>query len=297
MDRAAVTQVRTFNRTVAERIGALTDEFLGRHRPMGNSRTLWEIGPDGVEVRTLRARLGLDSGYASRVLQSLKRERLITIVPSPEDGRVRLVKLTAAGQAERAELDRLADGVAWSFLEPLTDRQREDVVTAATQLERLLRASMVTMEAEDPSTPDARWCIQQYFDELNKRFDAGFDPARSISATEHELVPPAGLLVIARLRGRAIGCGALKFHRRAPTELKRMWVSPDSRGLGVGRRLLIDLERRAREAGASVVRLETNQSLKEAIQLYRSSGYREVKSFNDEPYADHWFEKRLGRSR
>ncbi len=297
MDRAAVTQVRSFNRTVAERIGALTDEFLGRRRPMGNSRTLWEIGPEGVEMRTLRARLGLDSGYASRVLQSLQRERLITIVPSPEDGRVRLVKLTAAGQAERAELDRLADGVAWSFLEPLTDRQREDVVTAATQLERLLRASMVTMEAEDPSTPDARWCIQQYFDELNKRFDAGFDPARSISATEHELVPPAGLLVIARLRGRAIGCGALKFHRRAPTELKRMWVSPDSRGLGVGRRLLIDLERRAREAGASVVRLETNQSLKEAIQLYRSSGYREVKSFNDEPYADHWFEKRLGRSR
>jgi DNA-binding MarR family transcriptional regulator/GNAT superfamily N-acetyltransferase len=297
MDRAAVTRVRSFNRTVAERIGALTDEFLGRHRPMGNSRTLWEIGPEGVEMRTLRARLGLDSGYASRVLQSLQRERLITITPSSEDGRVRLVKLTAAGQAERAELDRRADGVAWSLLEPLNDRQREEVVTAATQLERLLRASMVTIEAEDPSTPDARWCIQQYFDELNKRFDAGFDPARSISATEHELVPPAGLLVIARLRGRAIGCGALKFHRRAPTELKRMWVSPDSRGLGVGRRLVIDLERRAREAGASVVRLETNRSLKEAIQLYRSSGYREVKSFNDEPYADHWFEKRLGRSR
>jgi DNA-binding MarR family transcriptional regulator/predicted GNAT family N-acyltransferase len=297
MDREAVTRVRSFNRTVAESIGALTDEFLGRRRPMGNSRTLWEIGPEGVEMRTLRARLGLDSGYASRVLQSLQRERLITITPSSEDGRVRLVKLTAAGQAERAELDRRADGVAWSLLEPLNDRQREEVVTAATQLERLLRASMVTLEAEDPSKPDARWCIQQYFDELNKRFDAGFDPARSISATEHELVPPAGLLVIARLRGRAIGCGALKFHLRAPTELKRMWVSPDSRGLGVGRRLLIDLERRAREAGASVVRLETNQSLKEAIQLYRSSGYREVKSFDDEPYADHWFEKRLGRSR
>ncbi len=294
MDREAVTQVRGFNRTVAERIGALTDEFLGRRRPMGNSRTLWEIGPEGVEMRTLRARLGIDSGYASRVLQSLQRERLITITPSPEDGRVRLVKLTANGQAERAELDRRADGVAWSFLEPLSDRQRGELVSAATQLERLLRASMVTLEVEDPATPDARWCIQQYIDELNTRFEAGFDPARSISATEHELVPPAGLLVIARLRGRAIGCGALKFHRRAPTELKRMWVSPDSRGLGVGRRLLIDLERRAREAGASVVRLETNRSLKEAIKLYRSSGYREVKSFNDEPYAHHWFEKRLG---
>src|SRR5258708_30293322 len=109
MDRAAVTQVRTFNRTVAERIGALTDEFLGRHRAMGSSRTLWEIGPDGVEVRTLRARLGLDSGYASRVLRSLKRERLITIAPTPADGRLRLVKLTAPRPGARPPPDRPPD--------------------------------------------------------------------------------------------------------------------------------------------------------------------------------------------
>ncbi|HEV2216531.1 MAG TPA: helix-turn-helix domain-containing GNAT family N-acetyltransferase [Candidatus Dormibacteraeota bacterium] len=297
MDHAAVTQVRTFNRTVAERIGALTEEFLGRHRPMGNSRALWEIGSEGVEVRALRARLGLDSGYASRVLQSLERERLIKIAPSPKDGRVRLVRLTAAGRAERAELDRRADDVAWSFLEPLSEHQRDELVTAVTLVERLLRASMVTVDVEDPSTPDARWCIEQYFNELNARFDAGFDSSRSISAADRELVPPAGLLVIARLRGRPIGCGALKFHHRAPTELKRMWVAPDARRLGIGRRLLTDLERRAIEAGATVVRLETNRSLKEAIQLYRASGYREVKAFNDEPYAHHWFEKRLRRSR
>src|SRR5258708_27969271 len=116
MDRDAVTRVRSFNRTVAERIGALTDEFLGRRRPMGNSRTLWEIGPEGVEVRTLRARLGLDSGYASRVLQSLKRERLITIAPSPEDGRVRLLKLPPARPPERAGPAPRADDVGLSFL-------------------------------------------------------------------------------------------------------------------------------------------------------------------------------------
>src|SRR5258708_26311997 len=121
MDRDAVTRVRSFNRTVAERIGALTDEFLGRRRPMGNSRTLWEIGPEGVEMRTLRARLGLDSGYASRVLQSLQRERLITITPSPEDGRVRLGKLTAHGQAERAQPDRPPEGGASRLPEPPTD--------------------------------------------------------------------------------------------------------------------------------------------------------------------------------
>jgi len=293
MDAGAVQQVRAFNRTVAERIGALTDGFLGRRRPMGESRTLWEIGLDGTEVRDLRARLGLDSGYMSRVLRSLEQEALITLETSPDDGRVRYVRLTRAGRAERAELDRRADEVAWSFLEPLDTAQREMLVTAMTDVQRLLLASMVDVAIEDPTTPDAVWCIEQYFSELNTRFEAGFDRAKSIPADAHELMPPRGALFIARLRGRPIGCGALKFHPGEPAELKRMWVAREARGLGLGRRLLVELERHAKEAGTRVVRLETNRTLKEAIQLYRSSGYREVAAFNHEPYAHHWFEKRL----
>jgi DNA-binding MarR family transcriptional regulator/GNAT superfamily N-acetyltransferase len=278
---------------VAERIGALTDEFLGRGRPMGESRTLWEIGLKGTDVRELRERLGLDSGYTSRVLRSLERQGLIRVGESRDDRRVRHVQLTKEGRAERAELDRRADAVARSFLEPLNERQRERLVAGISEIERLLRASMVVIAIEDPTTRDARWCIEQYFAELNARFEGGFDPSVSISADAHELVPPAGALLIARLHGKPIGCGALKFHRRAPAELKRMWVDPGSRGLGLGRRLLMELERHTREAGARVVRLETNRVLKEAIQLYRNSGYREVPAFNDEPYAHHWFEKRL----
>ena len=293
MGRPPIKQVREFNRTVAERIGALTDEFLGRARPMGESRALWEIGPGGAEVRELRARLGLDSGYASRVLRGLQREGLVTIASSPEDRRVRKVRLTRAGRAERSELERRADRVAESFLAPLSEAQRARLVDAMTDVERLLRASMVTIDVEDPRTPDARWCIGQYFTELDQRFDAGFDPARSISADAHELTPPAGLLLVARLRGRPVGCGALKLHRGAPAELKRMWVAPDVRGLGLGRRLLHELEAHARRLRVRVLHLETNGSLTEAIHLYRASGYREVPAFNDEPYAHHWFEKRL----
>src|SRR5919204_2635266 len=105
-DAAAVDQVRRFNRLVAERIGAVSDQFLGRGRPMGESRTLWEVGPAGAEVRELRARLGLDSGYTSRVLQSLERQGLISVQPSPADRRVRYVQLTAAGRAEWTALDQ-----------------------------------------------------------------------------------------------------------------------------------------------------------------------------------------------
>jgi GNAT superfamily N-acetyltransferase len=129
--------------------------------------------------------------------------------------------------------------------------------------------------------------------ELGVRFDAGFDPTLGISAHPHELTPPAGLLLVAHLRDEPVGCGGLKFHDNAPAELKRMWVAPQARGLGLGRRLLQELERHAREAGVTTLHLETNRNLTEAITLYRRSGYQEVPAFNDEPYAHHWFEKRL----
>lgn len=293
MDTRSVQQVRRFNRLVAQRIGALDDQFLGRDRPMGEARVLWEVGPEGTEVRLLRARLGLDSGYMSRVLRSLEQQSLVTVYMSQDDRRVRRVSLTEAGIAEWSELDRRSDDVARSFLEPLSDHQRTRLVAAMTDVERLLCVSMVQFAIEDPATADARWCIEQYFSELNARFEVGFDPSISISADAHELTPPSGALIIARLDCRPVGCGALKLHGSAPAELKRMWVSPEARGLGLGRRLLQELERYARNMGVEIVRLETNRALKEAIALYRNAGYREVVPFNEEPYAHHWFEKHL----
>lgn len=293
MDTPLVEQVRSFNRTMTERVGALNDHFLGRNHPLGEARLLWEIGAEGVSVRDLRSRLGLDSAYVSRLLRSLEAQGLIVVRPSARDGRVRQVRLTDAGLRERTELDHRADTFARSLLQPLNDRQRAQLTAAMAEVERLLTASMVTIRVADPESHDARWCIQQYYAELNARFDAGFDPALSISADPHELTPPNGLQLVAYLREEPIGSGALKFHGDAPAELKRMWVAPRARGLGLGRRLLTALEHQAREAGVTILHLETNRSLTEAIEMYRQSGYQEVDAFNDEPYAHHWFEKRL----
>ena len=286
-----VSQVRSFNRVTTQRIGALSEAFLSRDRPLGQARLLWEIGPQGADVRRLRSRLDLDSGYLSRLLRSLENDGLVVVEQSQADGRVRTAHLTGAGLAERAELDRRSDDVAASILGPLSASQRSRLVTAMAEVERLLVASMIQVSTCDPRHPDARWCLQSYFDELARRFDVGFDPARSISADDEELTAPAGLLLLARLHGEPVGCGALKFHGGAPTEIKRMWIAPAARGLGLGRRLLNDLEAQAAAGGARVLRLETNRILNEAIGLYRASGYREVDAFNDEPYADHWFEK------
>jgi DNA-binding MarR family transcriptional regulator/GNAT superfamily N-acetyltransferase len=293
MRDTATRQVRSFNRSVTQRIGALQDEYLARGRPLGASRVLWEIGGEGSDLRTLRARLDLDSGYLSRLVRSLEQEGLVAVEPGAPDKRVRTVRLTGAGRAERELLDRRSDELASSLLVPLSDAQRDRLVEAMGVVERLLTAGLVEVDLEDPTSTAARWCIEAYFAELDRRFDAGFDPSRSMSADAAELTEPAGLLLVARLRGEPIGCGALKLHGAAPAEIKRMWVAGSARGLGVGRRILSELERCARDRGVAVVRLETNRALREASGLYRSAGYVEVEAFNDEPYAHHWFEKRL----
>jgi DNA-binding MarR family transcriptional regulator/GNAT superfamily N-acetyltransferase len=293
MDAAQVAQVRRFNRIVTQRVGALDDRYLARDRPLGEARVLWEIGAEGCDVRSLRSRLDLDSGYLSRLLRSLEGAGLVTVERAEPDRRVRTARLTSAGISERAVLDELSDGLARSFLGPLNDSQRKRLIDAMGDVERLLSAAMVEIGPVDPADPQGRFCVGEYFAELDRRFEGGFDPSVSISAYDDELRPPAGLLLVATLRSDPIGCGALKFHRDEPTEIKRMWVAGSARGLGLGRRLLLELEAEAAGHGSRMVRLETNKSLTEAIALYRSAGYVEVDAFNEEPYADHWFEKRL----
>src|SRR3954466_6645071 len=115
MDAMQIDHVRRFNRTVTERVGVLHDHYLGRDRPIGEARLLWEIGEQGKDVRRLRERLGLDSGYVSRLLRSLEAEGLVTVEPQPQDRRVRTVRLTEAGRAERFVLDARSDELAGSL--------------------------------------------------------------------------------------------------------------------------------------------------------------------------------------
>ena len=294
MDSILTQQVRSFNRTVTQRVGALSDEYLARGRQLGASRVLWEIGDAATDLRSLRVRLDLDSGYLSRLIRSLERDSLVAVEPDPDDKRVRTVRLTDAGRAEREVLDQRSDDLAVSLLAPLSDRQRARLVDAMATVERLLTAGLVEVAIEDPMSPAARFCLESYFRELDARFDTGFDPSRGSFLDASEITPPAGLILVARLRGEPVGCGALRFHAAEPVaEIKRMWVAPTARGLGLGRRLLTELEQHARRHGARVVRLDTNKALREAISLYGSAGYVEIEPFNDDPYPDHWFEKRL----
>jgi DNA-binding MarR family transcriptional regulator/GNAT superfamily N-acetyltransferase len=293
MPDAMVDQVRRFNRVVTERVGALNDRYLGRARPLGEARLLWEIGLDGCEVRLLRSRLGLDSGYVSRLLRSLEIAGLIEVSTSMADRRIRLVRLTASGRRERATLDERSGKLAQSLLAPLTTDQRALLVRAMRDVERLLIAASAEIRPADPEHPDARYCLAEYVAELNRRSTRGFDPTVGATALPHEVRAPAGQFFVAYLHGEAIGCGAVKHHADAPAEIKRMWIAPEARGLGLGRRLLETLEACALAGGARVARIETSTVLTEALSLYHSTGWVDVPPFNDEPFADHWLEKAL----
>ena len=293
METDQVTMVRRFNRMVTQRAGVLDDHFLGRDRPLGESRLLYEIGPAGADVRDLRRRLGLDAGYVSRLLRALEERGLVRSSPGTDDQRMRQARLTANGRREVREMNHRSDEAAAGLLETLTPDQRARLVAAMGEVHRLLRVAGLQIDVIDPASPAARRCVAQYFAELHQRFPSGFDPTSSLSADDDELVPPRGAFLVAFADGDPVACGAVKTITAGVGSLKRMWVADGARGLGIGRRMLEALEARSRELGLETLRLETNRTLREAMRLYTSAGFREVEPFNTDPYADHWFEKRI----
>ncbi|MBN9606707.1 MAG: MarR family transcriptional regulator [Actinomycetales bacterium] len=300
MDGGQIAAVRRFNRTVTAAAGALTDAYLDEDLSLGAARVLWELarlvdteGGAPVALRLVRDELDLDPGYLSRVVARLAAAGLLASAVDPTDARRRLVAPTDAGRARIEVYDRRSDALAAGRLAPLTAGARARLVAAMGEVERLLAASSVAIDEVDPETDDAQHCLRAYYAELDERFDVGFDVTASLPVRPEEVRPPAGVMLLACEHGRAIGCGSLKFHGEAPAEIKRLWVDRAARGLGVGRRLMDELENRARAAGCRAVRLDTNASLVEAIAMYRARGYVEIPPFTDEPYADYWFEKRL----
>ena len=294
MDAAPIEQVRRFNRLVTQRVGALEESYLARGRPLSEARLIFETGRGGAELRNLRARLGLDSGYLSRLLRSLEGQGLVALVRTEADARRRRVRLTAKGRAELAAYNRLSDALARSMLAPLGAGERERLVAAMAEVEHLLRAAAIEVDVEPPASAAARRCLNAYFHELRARFEAGFDPAKN-PASAAEMTPPRGYFVIARREGHAIGCGALIFLPGGIGEVKRMWTAPAARGRGVARRVLGKLEELAGDTGCARIRLDTNRALAEAVAFYRREGYREIARYSDNPYAHHWFEKKLSQ--
>jgi len=294
MSTEAIEQIRRFNRTVSRRIGALEESYLARGRPLGEARLIFEIGVgEGCDLADLRGRLGLDSGYLSRLLRSLEAQGVVLVAKSTADGRGRRATLTAKGRRERQRYDALSDELAASMLAPLRSVQRGRLVAAMAEVERLLTAGSIVVGEEAAGSRDAKWCLAQYYGELDRRFEGGFDPGAGAAGKEDA----ATRFLVARLDGEPVACGMLKPLETGCGEIKRVWTAPAMRGMGVASRLMDRLEAMAGEMGYATVRLDTNKALVEAHDLYLRRGYRDIARYNDNPYAHRWFEKQLDPGR
>jgi DNA-binding MarR family transcriptional regulator/GNAT superfamily N-acetyltransferase len=287
------TTLRRFNRSYTQRIGALDDSFLGLGLPLGAARMLFEIGHGPTTVAELRARLGLDSGYTSRLLRSLEEKHLVELRADPADRRRRTVRLTTKGRATWRRLDKRSEELALRLVEPLTERQRRRLTDALATADLLVRAATVSLDVVDPDSPEARAAVDKYFAELDRRFPTGFDPGDAATADVAAMRAPHGAFVLASSDGAPVACGGVQTIGDRVGEVKRMWVHDEWRGAGLGSRLLRRLEDEARGLGHRTVRLDTNGTLTEAIAMYGRAGYRPIERYNDNPYAQAWFEKAL----
>jgi DNA-binding MarR family transcriptional regulator/GNAT superfamily N-acetyltransferase len=286
-----ISRVRRFNRVVTAEVGALDTSFLGRGRPLGAARVLNAIGKGQSDVAAIREYLGLDSGLMSRLLRSLEDQGLIETIPHPEDARRRIARLTKAGGAEFQAYEALSNAQAETFLS--RHSRPDELLRAMDLVASALGRSHIVVEEMDPRHDDARYCLGEYYAELARRFENGFDVSLSRDPDAADMVRPRGAFLVAMSDGLPIGCVGLKGSGGEIAEIKRLWIAPSARGLGLARRLMTAVEDIARELSIRILRLDTNSALPEAQQLYRSTGWNEIDRFNDDPYPDTFFEKRL----
>ncbi|MCB8837523.1 helix-turn-helix domain-containing GNAT family N-acetyltransferase [Aurantimonas sp. VKM B-3413] len=286
-----ISRFRRFSRTVTAEVGALDTSFLGRGRSLGTARVLNAIGHGRTDVAAVREYLGLDSGLMSRLLRQLEDEGLVETLAHEEDARRRVARLTAAGQREFEAYEALSDERAEATL--ARHPHPEALLAAMDLVASALGRDRIAIEEADPLSDPARYCLGEYYAELARRFERGFDVSLSRDPDARDMTWPRGVFLLAISDGLPIGCVGLKGSGGETAEIKRLWVAPSARGLGLARRLMEASEDAARGLGIRILRLDTNSALPEALQLYQKTGWTEIDRFNDDPYPDVFFEKQL----
>ncbi|NUO59641.1 MAG: MarR family transcriptional regulator [Hamadaea sp.] len=280
-------RIREFNRYYTQRIGVLTDHYLGQ-RSLGEARLLYELSRD-PDIRSVRIRLGLDSGYLSRLLRALERQDLVKLDRHPDDGRARVAVLTDAGRAAVSDLDTRSDESVTTLIDPLTPDQRQRLADAMDEVQRLLRIAAIQIQPIPAGSAVARSCLHAYAEELSHRFPEGYGP--------DDLLPASAfaLFLVASDGVSPVGCVGIRPLSRDIAEIKHMWVSPSARRLGVGRRLLAALESHAVTLGFTELRLSTHEALPEAIALYQALGFAEIPAYGDDVHGQRFYALPLPR--
>jgi DNA-binding MarR family transcriptional regulator/ribosomal protein S18 acetylase RimI-like enzyme len=286
-----IERLRRLNRIFSRQSGALDASFLGRGRPLNTARVLNAIAQGRTQVSDIRAYLSLDGGLLSRLLRSLEGEGLVELKAGKQDARRKEAALTDAGRAEFEIYEKISNAQAERVLQSYPDHE---VFLNAVDLVACV-LGQAEVEVLDVDVEDSRFisCMQRFAKDVAQATGLDFNLEQTASSDLSKMRPPKGACLLAVSEGLPIGCVALTNFAQGEGEVKRLWISPAARGLGVSKRLMQEIELRATRLGMQRLVLDTNGALCAALGLYRRSGWSEIERYNDNPYAQHFFEKRL----
>jgi DNA-binding MarR family transcriptional regulator/GNAT superfamily N-acetyltransferase len=284
-----VAEVRSFNRFYTREIGTLRESFLDSGLTLPEARVVYELARCKQMTATeIGRQLRMDAGYLSRLLQKLHRRKLITRERSTSDGRQSLLQLTKRGQQQfELQNDRQNEEVQ-KMLAKLSGEDQQRMVTAMKTIQRVLGGEEPTKDAKafvlrPPRLGDVGWIVYRHGEGYatlygwNESFEALV--ARVVSDFETAHDPKRERCWIAEHDGERMGCVFLLRHpdQKDAAKLRLLWVEPSARGLGLGKALVQECTRFAKQAGYKKIVLFTNSELKAARGIYEGEGYKLVK--------------------
>ncbi|HEY0526553.1 MAG TPA: helix-turn-helix domain-containing GNAT family N-acetyltransferase [Stellaceae bacterium] len=296
-----VAAVRRFNRFYTQKIGVLEEGLLQSEFSLAESRVIYELAQrDRPTAAELAKDLGLDAGYLSRILRSFERRGLVAKEPSETDGRQNLLSLTDAGRDAFAVINARSRDEISALLDALTEPEQQRLLAAMQTIETLLGAQPESrapylLRSHQPG--DIGWIIHRhgalyareyYWDEtfealvaeIGAKFIKEFDPKRE-------------RCWIAEKDGEIVGSVFVVRQSDEVAKLRLLYVEPQARGLGIGKRLVAECIRFARQAGYRSITLWTNDILSAARRIYEDAGFRLVhqephRSFGHDLVSETW---------
>lgn len=289
-----IEAVRRFSRFYTRQIGVLREGLLGSPYSLTEGRVIYELAHHEETTATqLGQELDLDAGYLSRILRSLRRRGLVTKRSSEKDRRQRMLALSEAGQAAFAELNAGSRNQIEAMLSELADAEQAQLVEAMGTIERLLGArpeQRVPYILRPHQSGDMGWIVHRHGVLYRQEF--GWDERMEALVAEiaahfiRNYDPSRERCWIAEKDGENVGSVALvrNADREGVAQLRLLLVEPKARGLGIGRRLVHECTRFARQCGYHTITLWTDSELEAARRLYEAEGYTLVREEPNESF-------------
>jgi DNA-binding MarR family transcriptional regulator/GNAT superfamily N-acetyltransferase len=281
---AAIAAVRGFNRFYTRELGLLDRSLLGSDFTLTEARVLYELAHRKTSTASeIGKDLGLDLGYLSRLLKKFERRRLLARTQSSIDGRQHQLKLTPKGREAFEPLDRAAKAQIADMVDPMTQEQRRELVEAMWKAQRLLRpiAPAPSYRLRGLQTGDVGWIIHRQA--LLYAQEYGWDETYEHLITDilasfvKDFDPEAERAWVAEAEHKVVGSVFLVRASATLARLRLLYIEPEVRGLGIGRRLVRECIDFARARGYRKLSLWTNDVLSSARRIYEAAGFALVK--------------------